>query len=267
MNFLTSMSRKPELTAQDVLVAVTTISFDIHVLELYLPLIVGATTVVVSREVASDGGQLLEVLNTSDATVMQATPATWRILISAGWQGSEQLKVLCGGEVFPHDLARALLKRSPNVWNMFGPTETTVWSTCYRLTDPDGPILIGRPIDNTQIYILDKFMQPVPVGVPGELCIGGDGVTFGYLNRPDLTAKQFVSDVFREDPDALIYKTGDLCIHHPDGNIEYLNRIDNQVQIRGFRIELGEIEAVLGQHDAIKQESLLSGRSSPAIRD
>ena len=253
VNFLTSMSREPGLTENDVLLAVTTLSFDIHVLEVYLPLILGAKAIVVSREVASDGAQLLEALTNSDVTVMQGTPSTWRLLLAAGWKGSEKLKVLCGGEAFPRDLASELVQRAGSVWNMYGPTETTVWSTCYQLTDADGQILIGRPIANTTVYILDSHMQPVPVGVPGELYIGGAGVTRGYLNRPDLTEKQFEPDPFSDNGNARLYKTGDLARYHPDGNLEYLNRIDNQVKVRGFRIELGEIEAVLTEPEAVKQ--------------
>ncbi|MFC1814851.1 non-ribosomal peptide synthetase, partial [Thermodesulfobacteriota bacterium] len=253
VNFLTTMGRVPGMSEQDVLVAVTTLSFDIHVLEIYLPLIIGAKVVIASREVASDGTQLLETLTNSNATVMQATPSTWRLLLAADWKGSDRLKILCGGEVFPRDLVKELISRAASVWNMYGPTETTVWSTCYKLKNPDDPVLIGKPIGNTTCYILDKRMQPVPIGVPGELHIGGDGVTRGYLKRPNLTAKQFVSDRFSGDPEARIYKTGDLVRYRPDGNIEYLNRIDNQVKVRGFRIELGEIETVMTEHDAVAQ--------------
>jgi amino acid adenylation domain-containing protein len=252
-NFLTAMSREPGLTAEDTLLAVTTLSFDIHVLELYLPLSVGGKVVIADRETAADGTRLVELLNSSGATIMQATPSTWRLMIAAEWKGSKQLKVLCGGEAFPRDLVRALLDRVGSVWNMYGPTETTVWSTCYRLTDSDGPILVGRPIGNTQTYVLDENRQAVPIGVPGELYIGGDGVTHGYLNRPDLTRKAFIPDSFSGRPDTFIYKTGDLVKYHPDGNIEYLNRLDNQVKVRGFRIELGEIEAVLGAYPEIQQ--------------
>jgi len=253
VNFLLSMVERPGFTQHDVLLAVTTLSFDIHVLELYLPLIVGARTVVVSREVSGDGMMLLEALQNSRATVMQATPGTWRLLLAAGWKGSHNLKVLCGGEAFPPDLARELLERAGSVWNMYGPTETTVWSTCYLCNDANAPILIGRPIANTTVYILDKHLQPLPVGVPGELHIGGEGVTRGYWNRPDLTAERFIADPFSKDQKARLYKTRDLARYHPDGNLEYLNRLDNQVKVRGFRIELAEIETVLGEVEAVKQ--------------
>ncbi|MCP4260582.1 MAG: amino acid adenylation domain-containing protein, partial [Planctomycetes bacterium] len=251
VNFLTSMSREPGFSEDDVLLAVTTLSFDIHVLEIFLPLIVGGRVVIADLETASDGDRLLKTLNESQATVMQATPSTWRLLLAAGWEGNQNLKVLCGGEAFPRDLLKDLLPRAGSVWNMYGPTETTVWSSCYHITDSEGPILIGRPIANTQIYILDRLMQPVPIGVPGELHIGGDGVTWGYLNRPELTEKQFVPDPFRSDPGARLYKTGDLARFRPDGNLEYLSRIDTQVKVRGFRIELGEIESVLSDHSSV----------------
>jgi amino acid adenylation domain-containing protein len=257
VNFLLSVAEKPGFTENDVLLAVTTLSFDIHVLELYLPLVVGGKVCVVRREVASDGIGLLDALKNSEATVMQATPTTWRLLLAAGWEGSNRLKVLCGGEAFPPDLARELVKRAGSVWNMYGPTETTVWSTVYPLVDSEGQIFIGRPIANTTVHILDKHLQPVPVGVPGELHIGGDGITRGYWNRPELTADRFIPDPFRKDAGARLYKTGDLARYRSDGNLEYLNRIDNQVKVRGFRIELGEIETALGKHEALKQSAVI----------
>ena len=263
VNFLAGMAREPGLTGDDVLLAVTTLSFDIAVLELFLPLVVGAKTVLASREAALDGVQLKEALTNDGITVMQATPATWRVLLAAGWEGSDRLTVLCGGEAFPRDLAPELIKRASRVWNMYGPTETTIWSTCYQVTDPDGPVLIGHPIDNTQTYILDNAMQPVPIGVPGELYIGGSGVTRGYLNRPDLTSRHFVTDPFSTDPQALLYKTGDLARYLPDGNIEYLGRLDNQVKVRGFRIELGEIEAVLADDPAVEQAAVTVREDRP----
>jgi len=250
VNFLQSMQRQLGLTASDILLSVTTISFDIAALELYLPLITGAKVVLVSREAASDGKLLNEQLADASATVMQATPATWRMLLAAGWQGSQQLKILCGGEALPRDLAKQLLEKGAIVWNLYGPTETTIWSTAYAVKDSElatGFVPIGRPIANTQIYLLDSQQQPVPIGVPGELYIGGAGVARGYLNRPDLTDKKFVLHASGNR----LYKTGDLARYLPNGNIEYLGRLDQQVKIRGFRIELGEIEAVLRQHPAV----------------
>lgn len=252
-NFLCSMCRTPGMTEDDTLLAVTTLSFDIHVLELFLPLISGGKVVIAPRDAAGDGHRLLEMLDTHGVTIMQATPGTWRLMLAAGWEEKKHVKVLCGGEPFPADLAKALIKRAGSVWNMYGPTETTVWSTCQRLTDDDGPILAGRPIGNTKTYVLDANRQPLPIGVPGELYIGGDGVSHGYLNRPELTSKAFVPDWFSNKPGALLYKTGDLVKYHPDGSIEYLHRLDNQLKVRGFRIEPGEIETVMGLYPVIRQ--------------
>jgi amino acid adenylation domain-containing protein len=253
VNFLMSMAREPGLSNEDTLLAVTTLSFDISVLELFLPLAVGAKLVVVSREVSADGGHLLEALRASNATIMQATPATWRMLLTAGWEQLQPLKVLCGGEALSSDLAGKLLKKASSLWNMYGPTETTVWSTYYKVIDADGPVPIGHPIANTALYVLDKNKQLVPIGIPGELYIGGTGVTRGYLNRPELTADRFITDPYTNETGARLYRTGDLVRYRSDGNIQYLNRLDNQVKIRGFRIELGEIEAALVKQDAVKQ--------------
>jgi len=262
-NFLNSMARQPGLTADDVLVAVTTLSFDIAVLELYLPLIVGGKCVIATRDVASDGQMLLALLDASDATVMQATPTTWRLLIAAGWKGNERFKVLCGGEAMPRDLIGELISRAGSVWNMYGPTETTVWSTCYQLTDADAPALIGKPIDNTQIYILDERMSPVPAGVYGEIYIGGSGVTRGYLDRPALTAERFIDDPFSEKAGAKLYLTGDLGRYLADGNIEYQSRNDGQVKVRGFRIELGEIESNLVKHPSVDRGVVIVREDRP----
>jgi len=253
VNFLWSMARRPGITEEDILVAVTTLSFDIHVLEIYLPLVVGAQSVLVSREVAGDGLRLLAALEDAGATMMQATPSTWRILLAAGWQGGTGFKALCGGEAFPADLASELYERVGELWNMYGPTETTVWSTCSRVEDPRGPILIGTPIANTTVYVLDRHGRPVPVGVPGELCIGGAGVTRGYLNRPELTAQRFLPDPFSQLPGARLYKTGDLVRYRRNGSLEYLGRLDTQVKVRGFRIELGEIETALTENASVRQ--------------
>jgi acyl carrier protein len=209
---------------------------------------------IANREVSSNGDRLLSKLASSRVTVMQATPATWRLMLEAGWQRSKDLTILCGGEAMSRELACELLNRSASVWNMYGPTETTIWSTTSRITTADGPITVGKPIANTETYVLDCHLEPVPVGVPGELYIGGDGLARGYLNRPDLTAEKFILNTFREPQSgARLYKTGDLVRYRPNGEIECLGRIDHQVKLRGFRIELGEIEFVLGQHPAVKQ--------------
>ncbi|HKD03123.1 MAG TPA: amino acid adenylation domain-containing protein [Terriglobales bacterium] len=254
VNFLLSMQRTPGISEQDTLLAVTTLSFDIAGLELYLPLVSGAKIALAFREEAADGEQLLKRLQASKATLMQATPATWRMLLEAGWQGTPSLRVLCGGEALPPDLANQLLPRCAQLWNMYGPTETTIWSTLYRVKSPLACVApIGRPVANTALYVLDAQRQPVPIGAAGELYIGGDGVARGYLNHPELTAERFVPDPFRHFEGSRLYRTGDLARYLPDGNLEYLGRTDFQVKVRGFRIELGEIEAALSQHSCVQQ--------------
>nr|MBA3356212.1 amino acid adenylation domain-containing protein [Pyrinomonadaceae bacterium] len=261
VNFLNSMCQQPGLTSHDTLLAVTTLSFDIAGLELYLPLCVGARLVVASREVASDGVRLSERL--CDATVMQATPATWRLLLEAGWQGSERLKILCGGEALSRELANQLLERGAVLWNLYGPTETTIWSAVYKVEFNSGPVPVGRPIANTQVYLLDQHLQPVPIGVPGELYIGGAGLAQGYLRRPELTAERFIANPFSAEAGARLYKTGDLARYLPSGEIECLGRLDHQVKIRGFRIELGEVEAVLAGHKSVRENVVVTREDVP----
>ena len=252
VNFLTTMADRPGLGAGDVLVAVTTLSFDIAGLELYLPLTVGARLVVAAGDVAAAPGPLAELMDASAVTVMQATPATWRMLIDAGWPGRPGLKVLCGGEALPVALAGALLDRGVELWNMYGPTETTVWSMTLRVTTPRQALSIGRPIANTTIHILDPSLRPVAIGDEGELHIGGAGLARGYLGRPELTAERFIAHPFDPTPGARIYKTGDLARWAPDGTVEFLGRLDHQVKIRGFRIELGEVEAALDAQPGVR---------------
>ncbi|MCG3148784.1 MAG: D-alanine--poly(phosphoribitol) ligase subunit 1 [Verrucomicrobiae bacterium] len=249
VNFLNSMRKQPGLKPDEVWLSVTTLSFDIAGLELFLPLTTGACVVVATQETAMDGLRLRQELTRCGATVMQATPATWRMLLETEWPGDPRLKILCGGEALPAELAAQLLPVCAELWNMYGPTETTIWSTCCRVTDPRD-IHIGRPIDNTQVYIVDAALQPQPVGVAGELLIGGDGLALGYLGRPELTAEKFIANPFRAGE--RVYRTGDLARWRPDGNVECMGRLDHQVKVRGFRIELGEIETALGQHPAIR---------------
>ena len=241
-NFLWSMQREPGLTSADLLAAVTTVSFDIAGLELFLPLMVGARIELVPKEAASDGQALSMLLASSGASVMQATPATWRMLIEAGWQGRKDFRALCGGESLPRELADAMLTRVGEVWNMYGPTETTIWSTVCRVDGGEAPISIGRPIANTQIYIVDRGGELMPIGIPGEICIGGAGVAIGYHGRPELTAESFVPDRFSAQSDARLYRTGDLGRWGADGRLYHMGRMDHQVKIRGFRVETGEIE-------------------------
>ena len=242
------MAREPGLTETDVLLAVTTLGFDIAGLELFLPLIKGARIELASRETAMDGADLARTLATSGATVMQATPATWRMLYDSGWKGDRRLKVLCGGEALERDLAARLVSTCGSVWNMYGPTETTIWSSVARIESDE--VTIGRPIANTRMYVLDGHREPVPRGVVGELWIAGAGVARGYLNRTELTRECFIEDPFHEGE--RMYRTGDLARHLQDGRLECLGRIDNQVKIRGYRIELGEIETALSAHERVR---------------
>ncbi|MCP4987963.1 MAG: amino acid adenylation domain-containing protein [Colwellia sp.] len=255
-NFLESMSNKPGIGQKDVLLAVTTISFDIAALELYLPLINGGTVVIASKEQAFDGIELKQLIRDHNVTIMQATPATWSMLIESGWEGKKDMKVLCGGEALTNKLAIELKSRSASLWNMYGPTETTIWSAVYKVEDhledikTDLPVSIGGPIANTEIYILDDFLQPVPTGVPGQIYIAGHGLAKGYHDLKEMTSEKFVENPFTDN--TLMYRTGDLGYYLPDGNIIFLGRKDNQVKIRGFRIELGEIEAALMRHKNVK---------------
>ena len=253
VNLLSSIERHPGLAPSDTLLAVTTISFDIAALELFLPLAVGAPLVLASREEARDGERLAQVLSDSQISVMQATPATWRLLIEAGWSGQEGLKILCGGESLSRTLAGELLVRGASLWNMYGPTETTIWSATERVGPGHGPVSIGRPLANTQMYVLDAQLQAVPVGQAGELYIGGAGLARGYLNRPELTAERFIPHPFSDDPGMRLYRTGDVARYLDEGKIELLGRLDHQVKLRGYRIELGEIEAALCGHPSVRE--------------
>ena len=264
VNFLNTMRQKPGMNADDVLLAVTTLSFDIAGLELYLPLTVGAKVVIASKDEAQDGSLLMPMMSKHQVSVMQATPATWRMLLDLSWSGDRKLKILCGGEALPHDLAEQLLPRCSALWNMYGPTETTIWSSIYKVEHKmPGVAPIGKPIGNNTMYILDPLKAPMPIGVPGELYIGGDGVARGYNNRPDLTAERFIPDPFSNKPGARLYRTGDLSRFLADGNIQFLGRADFQVKVRGFRIELGEIEAVLGKFSGVMQNVVVVREDKP----
>ncbi len=260
LNFLLAMRNKPGIEASDRMLALTTLSFDISCLELYLPLICGATVVLADSDMSKDIQRLPGYMEDHKVSVMQATPAMYKLLLDGGWVPGKGAKLLCGGEAMSRDLAQALVSASDEVWNMYGPTETTVWSSVSRVEGGDRAPLIGRPVDNTTMYILDSSLNPVPIGVSGELYIGGDGVSRGYLNRDDLTSERFISDPFSSNPEALMYKTGDVCRYHGDGNIEYIGRSDFQVKLRGYRIELGEIEAVVKEHPAVVNAVVILGR-------
>ncbi|MCE3199531.1 non-ribosomal peptide synthetase/type I polyketide synthase [Paenibacillus sonchi] len=260
-NFLLSMAKKPGMTAEDKLLSVTTLSFDIFGLELFLPLVTGALVVLATNREAADGRVLGQLLAAHGITVMQATPATWKMLLLSGYSGSSRLKALCGGESLPPDVARELLPKVGSLWNMYGPTETTIWSTVAEITNA-GQILIGKPIDNTQIYILDQNRNPVPLGVYGEMYIGGAGVADGYVNHQQLTEKNFVGNPFSTLYPKM-YRTGDLARFLPDGTLQCEGRMDDQVKIRGFRIELSEIQAVIAAYPGIKDNVVVLESNVP----
>ena len=271
------------MTAQDTLLAVTTPAFDIAALELFLPLTVGGTLVIASQDTVRDPQSLATQLEQHDVTLMQATPATWRLLVESGWGGKANLKILCGGEALEITLAQPLLECGAELWNLYGPTETTIWSAALKLeatTLVDGLVPIGPPIANTQFHVLDAQQRSVPLGVPGELYIGGLGLSPGYWQREALTAERFVANPFPSGgadggtsnaaslPDhqdlaldaescaqcrSVLYKTGDRVRVRENGTLEYLGRLDYQTKLRGFRMELGEIETVLTQHSSVSQ--------------
>ncbi|MEV0756288.1 non-ribosomal peptide synthetase [Streptosporangium sp. NPDC050280] len=255
-NLLGAFSGRLGLTPEDRWLAVTTLSFDISVLELLLPLACGARIVVASAREAADGAALRALAVAEGITVLQATPATWRILLEAGGVPETIRTRLCGGEALPRDLADALLAPGTSLWNVYGPTETTVWSTAGTVAPSPAGIGLGEPISETSLYVLDDGGLPVADGEAGELHIGGDGVARGYRGMPALTAARFLPDPFTSRPGARMYATGDLVRRAPDGRLEYLGRADRQVKIRGFRIELDEIETVLRSADQVRQAAV-----------
>ncbi|WP_370694596.1 amino acid adenylation domain-containing protein [Pseudomonas sp. FP2294] len=256
-NFVCSMARQPGLDANDRLLSLTTFSFDIFGLEIYGPLLAGATLVLTGQDINLDPQALLALVKQQRISVLQATPSTWRMLLDHP-QADELkgCKLLCGGEALPLELATRLLALSPQVWNLYGPTETTIWSAQYPLTPTQPQPWLGGPIANTSLYILDDNLAPVPVGVAGELLIGGDGLARGYFQRPALTAERFLPDPFGA-PGTRLYRTGDLARYRADGVIEYIGRVDHQVKIRGLRIELGEIEARLLEQPQVREAAVV----------
>ncbi|MBR1271372.1 amino acid adenylation domain-containing protein, partial [Bradyrhizobium sp. AUGA SZCCT0222] len=251
-NFLATMSEQPGMTSQDRVLGLTSLSFDIAVLELWLPLTLGARVVLADRAAAHDPGQLKAMVAAQGVTMIQATPSTWRMLLDHdGPQLPQSCRVLCGGEALPPDLSRRLVAQAGEVWNLYGPTETTVWSARHRLDAQDDRPVLGGPIGNTTLHILDNDLNLAPVGVAGELYIGGEGLARGYWRRGALTAERFIPDPFGT-PGARLYRTGDVARWRADGVIEYIGRSDHQVKIRGFRIELGEIEARLMEQAAVR---------------
>jgi amino acid adenylation domain-containing protein len=266
VNFMSAMRERPGLESDDVLVAITTLSFDIAGLELYLPLLTGARLVILPQEATLDPDELAEWLARAGATFVQATPTTWQMLVDSGWSGSPVLKIVCGGEPLSRALADELLARSAELWNMYGPTETTIWSSIHKLDPGEGPPPLGRPINNTRFYVLDRRGQPVPVGVAGELHIGGEGLARGYHERPDLTTERFVPDPFDAGTGGRLYRTGDLVRWRADGMLEFVGRLDHQVKLRGFRIELGEIETVLSDRADVASAVAIVREDEPGDR-
>ena len=263
VNFLQSMARELGLAQEDRMVAVTTLSFDIAINELLMPLVVGAAIVLATRDEARDGALLGKLLESSRATAMQATPATWRLLLAAGWNGQRDFKAMCGGEALPRELAEQLLERSGTLWNLYGPTETTVWSSCARIASGAASIPVGRPIGNTSVWVLNEQQMVCPIDVPGELWIGGEGVAIGYLHRPELTAERFIPDPFSEVAGSRIYRTGDRGRWRANGMLELAGRQDFQVKVRGFRIELGEIESCVTSHSGVAEAVAITREDQP----
>jgi len=254
VNLLLSMQDETGIDETDVVAAVTTLCFDIAGLEIYLPLVSGARIAIVKRDEGSDGKKLQDRIQRAGVTLLQGTPALFRILLETGWAGDRRLKVISGGEAFPREIANTLVSRCKSVWNGYGPTETTIYSSFYRITGVgEGNVPIGHPVRDTHFHIVDDRMKLVPSGQEGQLLIGGVGVARGYLGLKELTEEKFISDPFCAKPGARLYKTGDLARILPDGNIAFLGRMDHQVKIRGYRIELGEIEFALATHPSVKQ--------------
>ena len=262
-NFLFSMQKQPGISSGDKLLAVTTISFDISGLELYLPLISGAELILTDADTARDGRELLDLLRSENVSIMQATPSTWRMMMESNWNESFDLKALCGGEALPKDLAQLLLEKCSSLWNMYGPTETTIWSAVKQIKNSEEPITIGRPIDNTEFYILDQHLHTVPIGSTGEIYIGGEGLAREYNKKPELTEKSFIKNPFSGENSERIYRTGDLGKFMHDGEIQCFGRIDNQVKIRGYRIELGAIEEALNIQENIIESVVLAREDRP----
>ncbi|WP_460427252.1 amino acid adenylation domain-containing protein, partial [Azotobacter armeniacus] len=261
-HFLLSMRARPGMTEEDVLVAVTSLSFDIAALELYLPLITGARLVLAGRDTVRDGAALARLVEGAQATMLQATPSGWRLLRAGGWPAvpPSRLRGLCGGEALPPDLAQDLRAQGVELWNLYGPTETTIWSAAGPVGE-ERPSL-GRAIAATRLHVLDSELNPAPANVPGELYLGGIGLARGYANRADLTAERFVADPFGEAGSRL-YRTGDLVRWRGDGQLEYLGRLDHQVKVRGFRIELGEVEAQLLAQPEVR-EAVVVAKEGPS---
>jgi amino acid adenylation domain-containing protein len=263
VNLLESMRREPGCDEHDRLLAVTTLAFDISVLELFMPLVSGGTTIIADADSTFDGKKLMKLLERSRATIMQATPSTWTMLVESGWTGSPELKALCGGEPLSKQLATSLLPRVSSLWNLYGPTETTIWSTCAHIECHDA-VHIGAPIASTELRVLDEERRDLPFDVVGELYIGGRGVSRGYLNNPELTAARFVALDLLHTAERRWFKTGDLVSLSADGELRFHGRVDSQIKLRGFRIEIGEIESHLSEAPGVAKVAVTrrSGENS-----
>ncbi len=263
VNFLLSMQAAPGITDRDRLLAITSISFDIAGLELYLPLIAGAELILADTETTRDGRLLLKLIEEQNITMMQATPSTWQMVLDSGWQKHYTIKALSGGEALPKMLADKLLTQCAELWNMYGPTETTIWSTIKKISADDKQITIGLPINNTTVYLLGEDGKQVHINQPGEIFIGGAGVAEGYLNRSELTDGKFIVDRFSKKGGAKLYATGDLGKVLENSDIQCIGRVDQQVKIRGHRIELGEIETEIEQQAGVKQAVVVAREDAP----
>ncbi|MGE0158280.1 MAG: amino acid adenylation domain-containing protein [Gemmatimonadales bacterium] len=262
--FLEAMRREPGMTSNDTILALTSLTFDIAGLELWLPMVVGARVVIASEDDTTDADRLARAIEAFDISFLQATPATWRMLLEAKWPGKPGLKALVGGEALPVDLGTALSPRVAELWNMYGPTETTIWSTAARVgADQMGSVPIGRPIANTRVYVLDPAGQPTPVGVWGELHIAGEGVARGYHDRPELTAERFTTISISSVGSERVFRTGDIGRWRHDGQLDFAGRRDDQIKLRGYRIELGEIEAALLAHPAVREAVVVTREAGP----
>ena len=267
VNFLRAVEERLELDPGDRLLAVTTLAFDIAVLEIFLPLLTGGRVILADSATTASGSALGQALERTGATVMQATPASWRLMLESGWSGESGFVAASGGEALPPELATRILKGGARLWNLYGPTETTIWSAASEVTVPaaeagvargDGAMGLGSPLDNNRLYLLDAQLLPVPVGLPGEVYIAGDGLARGYLGRPALTAERFVPDALTPGArGARLYRVGDLARRLGDASLHFLGRVDHQVKVRGYRIELGEIEAVLGGLEGVARTAVV----------
>jgi amino acid adenylation domain-containing protein len=263
LNLICSIWQRPGVSLSDKTLAVAPISFDIATMDMFLPICSGGTLVIASREEAVDPFALADLIQQNDITVLQATPATWRMMLTSGWTGKRDLKMISGGEALPRELANELLRLGGELWNCYGPTETTIYSGVIQLKLEEGIVPVGPPIANTSFYVMDSQGFPVPPGVPGELYIGGRGVSPGYVSRPELTSQRFVPERFGKVQDGYVFCTGDLVRLVKGNEFEFFGRLDHQVKLRGFRIELGEIESVLRTHPSISDAVVILREDIP----